>query len=175
MTSPSQRVSLLRLTYIALSILTHLSGPSGPVKLAKKETPAKKPAAPKKEKVEKSEPKPKVAKSTAKKPAAKKATTAKPKKAAAPKKAPAASKPKANTKAKTTKPKTEASPRRRRLLHPLTISQTPAPAVVDEPKVKVKTASGRISKQKTTSGATKPKAPAKKAGRPAKKATPKKA
>ena len=123
-----------------LSGLTYLLGPSGPVKLAKKESPVRKAPAPKKEKTET---KPAATKAAKPKTAAKKSTTAaKPKKAAATKKV-AATKPKANTKAKTTKPKVEA----------------PAPAVpVEEPpKVLKKTASGRISKQKPPPGATKTK------------------
>ncbi|KAL1851917.1 hypothetical protein Plec18170_006220 [Paecilomyces lecythidis] len=102
---------------------TQPKGPSGPVKLAKKE-PAK-PAA-----------KPAAKKATAAKPAAKKASTKKTekaekpaksttKKAAAPKKA--AAKPKANT----------AKPRK---------ASAAAPAVVDQPKVLGKTKSGRVTK-----------------------------
>ncbi|KPI45366.1 Histone H1 [Cyphellophora attinorum] len=137
-------------------------GPSGPVKLAKKEAkPAaeKKAAAPKKEKTES---KPKVTKAkTATKKAATKTTKAK----AAPKTKTAA-KPKANTATKRA-PSTKAK---------ATKKETPAPAVQDVPTVLKKTSSGRVSKQKTTSGAAKAttkKAPAKKAA--AKKATPKKA
>jgi histone H1/5 len=109
-------------------------GPSGPVKLAKKEAAAKpvakkpvaaaKPAAPKK--------------TTAKKPA----TAAKPaKKATTTKKA--AAKPKANT----------AKPRK---------TSTAAPAIVDAPKVETKTKSGRVTKT-TAKPAPKKAAPKKKA------------
>ncbi|EEA19653.1 hypothetical protein TMatcc_009790 [Talaromyces marneffei ATCC 18224] len=91
-------------------------GPSGPVKLAKKEAAAKPVAK-----------KPAAAKPAApKKAAVKKATAAKPaKKATTTKKAPA--KPKANT----------AKPRK---------TPTAAPAIVDAPKVETKTKSGRVTK-----------------------------
>ncbi|EXJ78002.1 hypothetical protein A1O3_09161 [Capronia epimyces CBS 606.96] len=138
-------------------------GPSGPVKLAKKEAkPAeKKPAAPKKEKAAK-DAKPKATKTKAA-PKVKAASAAsKTKKAAAPKKA-AAAKPKANTatkRAPKTKTKTDAS----------------APAVQDVPPVLKKTKSGRVTKQK---GPAPSKTPAKKATgtkkTATKKATPKKA
>lgn len=150
-------------------------GPSGPVKLAKKEAkPAeKKPAAPKVRRAyamllfnptnspqkEKTETKPKATKA--------KATT---KKAAAPK----------TTKAKTaTKPKTAAKPKantatKRAPKAKAPKTEKPAPAVQDVPTVLKKTSSGRVSKQKTTTGATKAKPAAKKAA-PKKKATPKKA
>lgn len=150
-------------------------GPSGPVKLAKKEAkPAeKKAAAPKVCTVlawmitvadlyfqkEKTETKPKAVKAkTATKKAAAPKTAAK---KAAPKAKAAAAKPKANTATKRAPTKAKA-----------TKKETPAPAVQDVPTVLKKTSSGRVSKQKTTSGVTK-KAPAKKAA--AKKATPKKA
>ncbi|KAJ9637640.1 uncharacterized protein PV06_09406 [Exophiala oligosperma] len=134
-------------------------GPSGPVKLAKKEAkPAeKKAAAPKKEKKDE---KPKATKAKTVKP---KTAASKVKKAAAPKKASAA-KPKANTatkRAPKTKTKTET-----------------APAVTDAPTVLKKTKSGRVSKQKTTSGTKKAapkKAAPKKAAAKKSSATPKKA
>ncbi|KAK2757916.1 hypothetical protein FQN54_004322 [Arachnomyces sp. PD_36] len=125
-------------------------GPSGTVKLAKKEPapkaaakPAAKPAAKKATTAKTTTTK----KAPAKKPAAKATTT---KKAAAPKKA--AAKPKANT----------AKPRK---------APTSAPAVVDVPKVLGKTKSGRVTKTTAKPAAPK-KAPAKKA---TKKSTPKKA
>ncbi|OKL63596.1 hypothetical protein UA08_02015 [Talaromyces atroroseus] len=116
-------------------------GPSGPVKLAKKEPAkpaAKKPAAPKAA----------AATTTTKKPAAKKPAAAKPaKKATATKKTVA--KPKANT----------AKPRK---------TSTAAPAVVDQPKVITKTKSGRVTK--TAAKPAVKKAAPKKAATPKKKA-----
>jgi histone H1/5 len=134
---------------------TQPKGPSGPVKLAKKEPkPAEKKPAVKKEKAAK-DAKPKVAK--AKAPTKAKTAATKAKKPAAPKKA-AAAKPKANTATKRA-PKTKAK------------TEGAAPAVTDVPTVLKKTKSGRVSKQKTTTG-TKKAAPKKAA---TKKATPKKA
>jgi histone H1/5 len=129
-------------------------GPSGTVKLVKKEPAAKAPAAKKpaakKEAAAKKE-------TTTKKPAAKKAA-AKPKAAAAEKPAKekkAAAKPKANAK------KTRKEP-------------AAAPAVVEKPTVLTKTKSGRVTK--APAPAAKKAAPKKKAAAaaPKKKATPKK-
>jgi len=127
---------------------TQPKGPSGPLKLAKKEAakPAAKPAAKKAA--------PPKAVATKKAPAKKAATPTKPaatKKAAAPKKATTA-KPKANI----TKPRK---------------APTTAPAIVDVPKVLGKTKSGRVTKT-TAKAAPKKATPAKKAS--AKKATDKK-
>ncbi|KAK5050355.1 hypothetical protein LTR84_003636 [Exophiala bonariae] len=140
---------------------TQPKGPSGPVKLAKKEPkPAEKKPAAKKEKASKEtkEAKPKVAKTKTAAAAKPKTAATKAKKPAAPKKA-AAAKPKANTATKRA-PKAKAAK-----------TEAPAPAVTDVPTVLKKTKSGRVSKQKAP--ATK-KAPAKKTAA-AKKATPKKA
>ncbi|ERF70725.1 hypothetical protein EPUS_05077 [Endocarpon pusillum Z07020] len=140
---------------------TQPKGPSGPVKLAKKEAKptAAKAAAPKKEP---KEAKPKAASPTAttkkaapKKAAPKPATT---KKAPATKKTPAA-KPKANT-AKPRAKKTAKQP-------------TTAPAVVDVPTSLTKTKSGRVTKTKQTAPTAAKKAAASKKT-PTKKATPKK-
>lgn len=142
-------------------------GPSGPVKLAKKEAKpvekkpvAKKEKAPKKEEAKEAKPKATKAK-TATKP---KTTTTKAKKATTPKKTATATKPKANTATKRA-PKTKAK------------TEAPAPAVTEVPTVLKKTKSGRVSKQKTTAGATKaaPKKAAAKKATPKKSATPKKA
>ncbi|OAL31121.1 hypothetical protein AYO20_08356 [Fonsecaea nubica] len=154
-------------------------GPSGPVKLAKKEA---KPAEKKAVKVRrtvlivgpsvltlvKKEKAPKEAKEAkeAKPKAPKTKTVAKPKtaatkakKAAAPKKAATAAKPKANTATKRA-PKTK------------TKAEAPAPAVTDAPPpVLKKTKSGRVTKQKATTG-TKKAAP-KKAATTKKGAAPK--
>ncbi|KAJ9615387.1 hypothetical protein H2200_001462 [Cladophialophora chaetospira] len=140
-------------------------GPSGPVKLAKKEAakPAEKKPAAKKEKAAKEETKDKP-KATKAKPATKPKTAAtKAKKATTPKKA-AAAKPKANTATKRA-PKAKAK------------AEPPAPAVTDVPTVLKKTKSGRVSKQKTTTGTTKaaPKKAAATKATPKKSATPKKA
>jgi len=125
-------------------------GPSGTVKLVKKEAaPKAKPAASattKKTTTAKTATK----STTAKKPAAKKTATAKPKAAAAKKTTTTAAKPKANAK----KPRKES-----------------APAVVEKPAVLTKTKSGRVSKGTAPKAA----APKKKAAAPKKKATPKKA
>ncbi|KIW83244.1 hypothetical protein Z517_02489 [Fonsecaea pedrosoi CBS 271.37] len=153
-------------------------GPSGPVKLAKKEakpaekkavkvrrtvlivgpsllTPVKKEKAPKEAK-EAKEAKPKAPKTkTVAKP---KTAATKAKKAAAPKKAATAAKPKANTATKRA-PKTK------------TKAEAPAPAVTDAPPALKKTKSGRVTKPKTTT-ATKKAAP-KKAATTKKAAAPK--
>lgn len=125
-------------------------GPSGTVKLVKKEAaPKAKPASSttKKSTTTKSTTK----SATAKKPATKKTATAKPKATTtATKKTTTAAKPKANAK----KPRKESAA---------------APAVVDKPTVLTKTKSGRVSK----GTAPKPAATKKKAA-PKKKATPKK-
>lgn len=108
---------------------------------------------------EKTETKPKATKA---KPAAKKAAPKTTKAKAAPK-AKAAAKPKANTATKRA-PKAKAPK-----------TEKAAPAVQDAPTVLKKTSSGRVSKQKTTSGAAKAKGPVKKATTaPKRKATPKK-
>lgn len=137
-------------TGVEKEMFTQPKGPSGPVKLAKKE-PAPKTAAPKKAAAEKKEKEPK-------KPATKKASVAKTAKTPATKKA--AAKPKANT-AKARK------------------APEAAPAVVDEPKVLGKTKSGRVTKQPAKTAIKKApakKASATKKATPAKKAaTPKKA
>jgi len=118
-------------------------GPSGPVKLAKKEAapkPAAKPAAKKA--------------TTAKKPAAKatatKKTTAAPKKTAA--KATTTPKATAAKKASTTKKTTAAKPKANSGKARKT-SATAAPAIVEQPKVLGKTKSGRVTK---TTAAPKP-------------------
>ncbi|KAF3403845.1 Histone H1 [Penicillium rolfsii] len=135
---------------------TQPKGPSGPVKLAKKE-PAPKPAA-----------KPAAKKATtAKKPAAK-ATTAKktatsaPKKTAASKAATTTPKPAAAKKATTTKKTTAAKPKANSGKARKTTT-TAAPAIVEQPKVIGKTKSGRVTK---TTAAPK--------SAPKKRATPKK-
>jgi len=127
---------------------TQPKGPSGPLKLAKKE--AAKPTA---------------------KPAAKKAA---PPKAPAPKKAPTKkattpTKPAATKKAAAPKKTTTAKPKAN-ITKPRK-APTAAPAVVDVPKVLGKTKSGRVTKT-TAKSAPKKATPAKKAG--AKKATDKK-
>ncbi|CAI7678797.1 unnamed protein product [Penicillium pancosmium] len=131
---------------------TQPKGPSGPLKLAKKE-PAAKPAA----KAAKPGPKPKTA---AKKTATKATTT---KKAAAPKKAAAKPGPKTAAAKKTTTAK-KAAGRPKANSGKARKTATSAPAVVEQPKVTSKTKSGRVTK--TTAP------PAKAAAK--KKATPKK-
>ncbi|EPS26634.1 Histone H1 [Penicillium oxalicum] len=126
---------------------TQPKGPSGPVKLAKKE-PA--PKAPKKEPAAKKA-------ATAKKPAAAKATAAtKEKKAAAPKKAAAKATTTTKTtgtakKASTTKKTTAAKPKANSGKARKTT--TAAPAIVEQPKVLGTTKSGRVTK---TTAASKP-------------------
>ncbi|GLI77131.1 hypothetical protein PoHVEF18_005416 [Penicillium ochrochloron] len=132
---------------------TQPKGPSGPVKLAKKE-PAPKPAAKKA--------------TTAKKPAAAKATAAKKtatsatKKTAASKAATTTPKPAAAKKATATKKTTAAKPKANSGKARKTTT-TAAPAIVEQPKVIGKTKSGRVTK---TTAAPKP--------APKKRATPKK-
>lgn len=123
-------------------------GPSGPVKLAKKEAPAK--------------PAPKAApKAAPKKAAATKKTTTK----KAPAKAEKATKKAAPKKAAATKTKTKANTTKQRKV------PAAAPAVVDVPKITTTTKSGRVTKT-TAKPAPKRAAPKKKAA--AKKATPRK-
>lgn len=133
-------------------VFSRPKGPSGPVKLAKREAKpaAAKPAAPAATSTKKAAPK--KASTTTKKAAAPKKTAAATKKTA-PKKA-AATEPKANTKAKKTAPA--------------------APAVGDDKPAVVlgKTKSGRVTKTKAAGGEKAKKAAPKKAA--AKKAAPKK-
>ncbi|KAK2854403.1 hypothetical protein FQN49_005127 [Arthroderma sp. PD_2] len=140
---------------------TQPKGPSGPVKLAKKETkPAAKPAA--KPAVKKAA----AATKPAAKPATKKATTTKKPaaKAEKPKKTAAST----TKKATATKTKTKANTTKQRK------ASTSEPAVVDIPKVFGKTKSGRVTKSSTKPAASKKAAPKKKRTSTA-KGTPKKA
>ncbi|KAL9632538.1 MAG: hypothetical protein Q9164_005260 [Protoblastenia rupestris] len=152
--------------------LTPLLGPSGTVKLAKKESPAAKPAATK--------------------PAAtKKTKTEAPKKAGAPKKSAPTPAKTATTKAKpgpkkgstnTKKPANAVGrPKANTGKARKSKAPAPAPAVIDTKKVLGKTKSGRVTKgpAKPATPAKKPTAASKKkekaaAATPAKKATPKK-
>ncbi|KAJ5819768.1 Histone H1 [Penicillium riverlandense] len=113
---------------------TQPKGPSGPVKLAKKDTAAKPAAKPAAKATAKS-----TTKTTAKKPAAKATATKK----AAPKKATAA---KAGTKKTTTKKTTASKPKAKANTGKARKTSTAAPAVVEQPKVIGKTKSGRVTK-----------------------------
>lgn len=129
-------------------------GPSGPVKLAHKET-AKKASPPKETAKKETKPKTETKKKTTTAASATKKTAAKPAvKKAAPKKT------------TTAKPKAKANTSSKRKTAPASA----APAVVDKPTTLTKTKSGRVAKT-TATPATK-KAPAKKAA--PKKAAPKK-
>ncbi|KAJ5624622.1 hypothetical protein N7510_000931 [Penicillium lagena] len=110
---------------------TQPKGPSGPVKLAKKDTAAKPAAKPAAKATAKS-----TTKTTAKKPAAKATATKK----AAPKKTAAKAGTKKTTTKKTTASKAKANTGKARK------TSTAAPAVVEQPKVLGKTKSGRVTK-----------------------------